>query len=436
FCHRRKPRLLFDGAVAIPSAYLPPNYAEVEGAGTLRSSYNYDTYLTTGSRTSDFKFITSYNDSTLAAGGTLKKSPDDSNMINLSDAGESLEILIFNTVYDRKTIHISLHSSRIRSFIMEYPGCFAWCFLFGITSILLSLPTSKGDISYSSPEERKIGSVIGNLAKDLGLNAKTLALRKARLDVEGDSKRYCDIDINTGDLTVADRIDREQLCGFTAVCMLKYEVILENPLELHRVAVEITDINDNAPVFTKDVVKLEIREQAHKGARYAINEAHDADIGVNAVQTYKLQDNPYFSFVFHNNPDQEKYGEIILEKELDREQEHEVRLLLTALDGGNPPKSASVLIHVTVLDANDNSPVFSQPVYKVSLREDSPVGTTITTVTATDADEGANGQVIYEFGHISNDMLKLFRLESETGNLVLIGAVDYERQTTYEIRIQ
>ena len=72
FCHRRKPRLLFDGAVAIPSAYLPPNYAEVEGAGTLRSTYNYDAYLTTGSRTSDFKFITSYNEGTLPANETLK----------------------------------------------------------------------------------------------------------------------------------------------------------------------------------------------------------------------------------------------------------------------------------------------------------------------------------------------------------------------------
>ncbi|KAK2890756.1 hypothetical protein Q8A67_013399 [Cirrhinus molitorella] len=67
FCRRRKPRLLFDGAVAIPSAYLPPNYAEVEGAGTLCSTYNYDAYLTTGSRTSDFKFVRSYNEDTLTA---------------------------------------------------------------------------------------------------------------------------------------------------------------------------------------------------------------------------------------------------------------------------------------------------------------------------------------------------------------------------------
>uniref|UniRef100_A0A3B3XHR6 Cadherin domain-containing protein n=1 Tax=Poecilia mexicana TaxID=48701 RepID=A0A3B3XHR6_9TELE len=77
FCRRRKPRLLFDGAVAIPGAYLPPNYADVDGTGTLRSTYNYDAYLTTGSRTSDFKFVSSYNDNTLPADQTLKKSPTD-----------------------------------------------------------------------------------------------------------------------------------------------------------------------------------------------------------------------------------------------------------------------------------------------------------------------------------------------------------------------
>ncbi|TRY82319.1 hypothetical protein DNTS_005145, partial [Danionella cerebrum] len=73
FCRRRKPRLLFDGAVAIPSAYLPPNYAEVDGTGTLRSAYNYDAYLTTGSRTSDFKFVRSYNEGTLTSDLTLRK---------------------------------------------------------------------------------------------------------------------------------------------------------------------------------------------------------------------------------------------------------------------------------------------------------------------------------------------------------------------------
>ncbi|XP_045572966.1 protocadherin gamma-A12-like [Salmo salar] len=95
FCRSRKPRMLFDGAVAIPSAYFPPNYAEVDGAGTLRSSYNYDAYLTTGSRTSDFKFARSYNDSTLPADQTLTRCPDtllEGSSITLNTAGESIEV--------------------------------------------------------------------------------------------------------------------------------------------------------------------------------------------------------------------------------------------------------------------------------------------------------------------------------------------------------
>ncbi|XP_062870124.1 protocadherin beta-16-like [Trichomycterus rosablanca] len=319
---------------------------------------------------------------------------------------------------------------------MENAGFSARCLLFGLSSFFLLVQTSDGDISYSIPEERNVGYVIGNLAKDLGLNAKTLSVRNTRLDVDDERKRYCDIDLKTGDLTVADRIDRERLCGLKSLCVLKYEVILENPLELRRISIEITDINDNSPVFANDVVKLEITESAAKGARFAVNEARDADIGDNRVQEYKLQENNYFSFLFHKTPGQETYGELVLEKELDREKEQELRLLLTARDGGNPPKSGSVVIHVTVLDANDNSPVFSQSVYEVKLPEDTSIGTTITRVSAIDADEGANGKVTYGFAHLSEDMLEMFTLESETGNLILSANVDYERQTTYELKVE
>ncbi|CAL8304768.1 unnamed protein product [Arctogadus glacialis] len=95
FCRRRKPRLLFDGAVAIPSSYLPPNYADVDGTGTLRSTYNYDAYLTTGSRTSDFKFATSYNDNTLPADQTLRKNPTDFEEV-FGDLDVSPELVITN----------------------------------------------------------------------------------------------------------------------------------------------------------------------------------------------------------------------------------------------------------------------------------------------------------------------------------------------------
>ena len=76
-----------------------------------------------------------------------------------------------------------------------------------------------------------------------------------------------------------------------------------------------------------------------------MDEAHDADIGQNAVQSYTLQRNDHFVLAVHTNTDGGKYGELVLEKELDREEQQEVRLLLTAADGGTPQKSGTVVIH-------------------------------------------------------------------------------------------
>ncbi|KAI3351754.1 hypothetical protein L3Q82_020573 [Scortum barcoo] len=336
FCRRRKPRLLFDGAVAIPSAYLPPNYADVDGTGTLRSAYNYDAYLTTGSRTSDFKFVTSYNDNTLPADQTLRKSPSD----------------------------------------------FADAF---------------GDLEECS--EMKRGSVIGNIAKDLGLETGAVSKRRARIDTDGSDKRYCDINLNNGELIVADRIDREGLCGEKASCVLKHELKSES---------------------------LQIR-----GARFVIEEAHDADVGQNSVQQYSLKKNENFILAADGNT-----IELVLDKELDREKQKEINLLLTALDGGSPQRSGTVVIHVTVLDANDNAPVFSQAVYKASLPENSPPDTVVINVSATDADEGVNGDVTYDFGHVTEDVKKIFSIDRKMGEIRVIGTVDYESTTSFEIRVK
>ncbi|XP_036379479.1 protocadherin gamma-A2-like isoform X14 [Megalops cyprinoides] len=306
------------------------------------------------------------------------------------------------------------------------------CLLF----FILSLPTIMGDVSYSIPEEMKRGTVIGNIAKDLGLDVKRLSLRKARIDFEGGSGRYCDINLNSGDLVIVERIDREELCGPRVSCSLKYELVLENPLELHRVVVNIEDINDNSPRFPNEFIRLEITESAVKGSRFPLDEAHDADIGHNAVQSYTLQKNDHFVLVVRANADGGKYGELVLDKELDREDQQEVTLLLTATDGGTPQRSGTVVIHVTVLDANDNIPVFSQDVYKVSVPENSPLGAVVVTVSATDADAGANGEVTYEISRMSEKATKLFDVERETGKIKVIGPIDFEEESYYEIRIQ
>ncbi|KAM3613456.1 uncharacterized protein V6R79_026430 [Siganus canaliculatus] len=303
--------------------------------------------------------------------------------------------------------------------------------LMGFFFLLCWLHVVCGDMSYSFPEEMKRGSVIGNIAKDLGLEKGALSNRRARIDTDGTDRRYCDVNVNTGELIVADRIDREGLCGEKASCTLRHELVLENPLELHRITLHIQDINDNAPQFKEERINLEIQESADRGARFVIEEAHDADVGQNSVQQYGLKKNDNFILASNGNT-----VELVLDKELDREKEQEISLLLTALDGGSPQRSGSVVIHVTVLDANDNAPVFSQAVYKASLPENSPVDTVVVTVSATDADEGVNGDVTYEFGHVTEDVKKLFNIDSKNGKIQVIGTVDYESTTSFEIRVK
>ncbi|XP_049331027.1 protocadherin beta-15-like [Astyanax mexicanus] len=306
----------------------------------------------------------------------------------------------------------------------------AYCFF------MVMANSAFGDVSYSFPEEMKRGSVIGNLAKDLGLNVNRLSARRARIDTEGNLKRYCDINANTGELTVAERIDREGLCKEKMSCLLNFYIVLENPLELHRIALQITDINDNSPVFPRNLIKLEITESAYKGSSYRINDAHDSDIGVNAVQAYSLQNNAYFILNVNSNNNEGKQINLVLDKELDRELEKEVSLILTAVDGGTPPNSGTVTIHVTVLDANDNAPVFSESVYEVNLSENSPIDTLVASVSATDADEGPNGEVTYEFSRVSDTARKFFSLDKTSGEIRLIGQVDFEEDAIYEMQIE
>ncbi|XP_041948152.1 protocadherin beta-15-like isoform X23 [Alosa sapidissima] len=305
---------------------------------------------------------------------------------------------------------------------------------FWITCVAVFVRTCYGDLSYSVSEEMKKGTVFGNIAEDIGLGVKALSDRKARIDMESEDKRFCDL--RGGELVITERIDREELCGSKPSCMLNYEFVLENPLELHRIALQIEDINDNSPRFPKSEIKLEIRESAYKGARFPLAEAHDSDVGRNGIQAYSLEKNDYFILSVHSNSDGGKYCELVLDTELDREQQQELSLLLTASDGGSPQRSGTTVIRVIVLDANDNLPVFSQPIYKVSLPENSPVGSVVLTVTATDADEGANGEVTYDFSRISDKAARLFSIDEVTGEIRVIGSIDYEEKYEYELRIE
>nr|ABV59347.1 protocadherin mu8 [Callorhinchus milii] len=292
-----------------------------------------------------------------------------------------------------------------------------------------------GQIRFSIAEELEYGALVGNVAEGLGLHVKNLVSRKLRVMSEA-SERYFDVNLKTGDLFVSTKIDREKLCGKSAKCILNNEIVIENPLSLYSAEVEILDINDNAPSFPNEELKLEIVESVPPGTRFLLPSAYDPDVGANSIRTYHLSPNEHFSLEVQNSSDGGIVAELLLKKYLDREEVATHRLRLTAIDGGIPERSGTAQFVITVLDVDDNWPVFGQTIYKVSLMENAPVGALIIKLNATDLDEGPNGDITYSFsGRTPHRVRDLFSLGSKTGELRVKGVLDFEENNLYEINV-
>ncbi|XP_060751267.1 protocadherin gamma-A8-like isoform X48 [Tachysurus vachellii] len=293
---------------------------------------------------------------------------------------------------------------------------------------------ASGQITYSIPEEMEKGSRIGNIVQDLGLNLKRLKSGKARI-FSGESTEYVELNRENGLLLIKEKIDRESLCAKITPCALHLQMILENPMELYSVTVEITDINDNAPNFQKNELRFEISESAMIGARFVLGKAADPDVGINGLQSYSLK--PTDNFVLDKESGGEKNVEMILQKPLDREKEGKINLLLTAFDGGESRLSGTMQIYITVVDTNDNPPVFSQKVYKATIIENAVKGSKLTTVSASDADEGSNGHVSYYISDaVDISLADMFLVNEQNGDVILIGQIDYEKSNMYQLDVQ
>ncbi|XP_035985924.1 protocadherin beta-16-like [Fundulus heteroclitus] len=299
---------------------------------------------------------------------------------------------------------------------------------------VLSLGFVLGQVSYSIPEEMAKGSLIGNIAHDLGLQIKRLTSGKARIFTR-DSDEYVELNRERGVLLVKERIDREALCKKTTPCALHFQIILENPMEFYSVAIQITDINDNAPTFEKDKIAFKISESAVIGAKFSLERAVDLDVGINDLKSYTLKPTDNFALKLLNNPDGNKNVEMVLQKPLDREKQEQINLVLTAVDGGEPQMSGTMLIVITVLDANDNAPVFTQQIYKATVTENSPKGTVVAVVSASDADEGPNSRITYSIRNTLDDVRRTFKVNEENGEVILIGNTDFEESRIYQIHL-
>ncbi|XP_036081052.1 protocadherin gamma-A9 isoform X8 [Rousettus aegyptiacus] len=290
-------------------------------------------------------------------------------------------------------------------------------------------------IRYSVPEETEKGYVVGNISKDLGLQLRELAERGVRIVSRGRTQLFA-LNLGSGSLVTAGRIDREELCARSALCLVNFKVLVEDGVQLYGIEIEVTDINDNNPKFQAENLEVKINEITAPGTRYPLPEAVDPDVGLNALQNYQLSPNHHFSLDVQTGDDGTINPELVLERALDREEEAAHHLVLIASDGGEPRRSSTVHIQVTVLDTNDNTPVFAQPIYRVTVPENVPLGTRLLTVRASDPDEGAHGEVAYKFWKISEKQSPLFQLDENTGEISTAKSLDYEECAFFEMAIQ
>nr|XP_055187871.1 protocadherin gamma-A4 isoform X20 [Nyctereutes procyonoides] len=290
-------------------------------------------------------------------------------------------------------------------------------------------------IRYSVPEELEKGSYVGSIAKDLGLEPRELEERGVRIVSRGRTQLFA-LNLRSGSLVTAGRIDREELCDRSPKCVVSLEILLEDKVKIFGIEVEIIDVNDNAPTFGIEQREIKVAENENPGTRFPLPEAFDPDVGVNSLQGYQLSSNVHFSLDVPSGADGIKSPELVLQLALDREEEAVHHLLLTAFDGGDLAHSGTVKIHVTLVDTNDNAPVFTQPEYHVNVLENVPVGYRLLTVKATDPDEGANGEVTYSFRKVRDKMSQLFQLNSLTGDITILGDLDYENSGFHDIDVE
>lgn len=303
-----------------------------------------------------------------------------------------------------------------------------------------------GILSYSTTEKRPIGTTIGNVASDAGLykDLSPDVLQKLTYTITSaggspNATEYLSIVEGVGLLQVRKVINRDLICPQRSDCDIPFNVLIQ-PKEYFRVIkvnVVVVDINDYTPTFDPPYFNLSISESSAIGEVCLLPPAIDLDSPANGVVGYSLEpDRDPFRLVVYNNSGMLE-PRLNLTSPLDRETQSFYSLKLIAIDGGAPQRTGSLVLEITVLDVNDNPPVFDQSVYIVYVAENASVGSGLVTVHATDRDSGSNGRISYSFSQRSqNQFGTLFRMDAQSGKVTLLHMLNAAESSSYNLSIQ
>ncbi|XP_029821605.1 protocadherin-16 [Manacus vitellinus] len=288
-----------------------------------------------------------------------------------------------------------------------------------------------GTLDLQIDEEQPAGTIIGDISA--GLPPGTSAYMYFISAQEGSGvSTDLGIDENTGIIKTARVLDRETRDHYSFIAVTPEGVTVE-------VNIQVNDINDHAPAFPKQQSTLQIPEHTPTGSRFPLDPAFDADSGLLNTQGYVIKGGNVgqaFRLETRRGPNGVLYLDLVVSNVLDRENRSSYSLLLEAYDGGSPPRSTQMTLDVSIQDINDNAPSFNQSRYHTLISENLKPGSSILQVFASDADEGDNGDVIYEINRRQSDPDQYFTIDARTGVIKLNKGLDYEVRKVHELVVQ
>uniref|UniRef100_A0A2K6AAD9 Cadherin domain-containing protein n=1 Tax=Mandrillus leucophaeus TaxID=9568 RepID=A0A2K6AAD9_MANLE len=320
-------------------------------------------------------------------------------------------------------------------------------YIFAVLLACVVFHSGAQEKNYTIREEMPENVLIGDLLKDLNLslvpNKSLTSAMQFKLVYKTGDVPLIRIEEDTGEIfTTGARIDREKLCVGIPTdeqCFYEVEVAIlpDEIFRLLKIRFLIEDINDNAPLFPTTVINISIPENSAINSKYTLPAAIDPDVGINGVQNYELiKGQNIFGLDVIETPEGEKMPQLIVQKELDREEKDTYVMKVKVEDGGFPQRSSTAILQVSVTDTNDNHPVFKETEIEVSIPENAPVGTSVTQLHATDADIGENARIHFSFSNlVSNIAKRLFHLNTTTGLITIKEPLDREETPNHKLLV-